>query len=84
MKDNETSSSCNGENLDFNDVLNERICLKHKRDVIPDTFMCNDLILQNINDAIRYIEQCEENTVEIDFIYENICNIYYNEIDSKL
>ena len=84
IKDTETSSSCNGENLEFINVPNERMFFKHKRDVIPETFMCNDYILQNINDAIRYIEQRERNNVEIDIIYDNICNIYYNEMDSKL
>ena len=46
--------------------------------------MCNDHILQNINDAIQYIEQRERNNVDINSIYDNICNIYYNEMDSKL
>ena len=65
-------------------VLNERMHLKHKCNNMPSNFMNNDETLMEVNRMIDYLEMhevCQEN---IDTLYEDICQIYYNKMDDKL
>ena len=65
-------------------VLNERMHLKHKCKNMPSNFMHYDETLMEVNRMIDYLEMhevCQEN---IDTLYEEICQLYYNEMDEKL
>ena len=55
---------------------------KYKRN-FPNDFLGNHHI-NEINEAIRRIEESTKSQDNVDQLYESICQLYYDEMDSKL
>ena len=83
---NETTVSTNSEVLyeKVNNSINKRLFLKHNCDNLPEYFMNNEDILDQIQSTIYRIEQRSRTLESIDDIYEILCQIYYTEMDVKL
>ena len=67
-----------------NNSINKRLFLKHNCDNLPEHFMNNEDILDQIQSTIYRIEQRSRTLESIDDIYESLCQIYYTEMDVKL
>ena len=51
---------------------------------MPNNFMNNDETFMEVNRMIDYLEMYEVCQENIDNLYEEICQIFYNEMDEKL
>ena len=71
-------------NEKVNNYINERLFLKHNFDNLPEHFMNNEDILDQIQSTIYRIEQRSRTLESIDDIYESRCQIYYTEMGVKL
>ena len=67
-----------------NNSINKSLFLKHNCDNLPEHFMNNEDILDQIQSTIYRIEQRSRNLESIADIYESLCRIYYTEMDVKL